>query len=386
VCRYATQSVARLTDWRATLVSLHDPAGESVDETSGLRIVCLGLGKNAARLFLRWLEANPQDLIITSDVSYIESAFCHIPPSTLHVMQIHDSLRRYRAVPVRHAQWIDGVTCVGKHIEVPLRRSLQEVGFHGLLRAVHNGAEFPPEPHRIPHTGPLRLLFMGRVEPLKGVFDFVPLLQKLKQSGVPVTLNMVGGENQILRRQFKRKGLEEMVTWRGRVPHAQCYDIAAESDIFLMASRKEPFGMVTIESMSMGCVPIAYNVPSGSVEIIEHGQSGLLVPLGDIRAWAEQIRSLNCDRERLAALSAGAIQRARGVFNSEVMAKNLVAFLKDVMAHAKNHPAQRQQGLPAEEPEAKETAGYQRLPHGLREWIRNCVCASPKLSYWLLNR
>jgi glycosyltransferase involved in cell wall biosynthesis len=280
------------------------------------------------------------------------------------------------------------VICVGKHIEAPLRRSLDEAGFHGLLRTVHNGANFPPMPNRRPHSGSLRLLFMGRVEALKGVFDFVPLLQRLKGLGVPATLRIVGGENEALRRRLQRKDLDAMVTWSGRVPHERCYDIAAESDIFLMTSRKEPFGMVTIEAMGMGCVPIAYNIPSGSTEIIEHGKNGVLVPLGDIRGWANQIRSLHDDRARLASLSAAAIARARTEFNADVMARNMVAYLAAVLINAKTHPAARESGMPPETPAvyAQPARGYQRLPAGLREWIRNRVYASQRLSHWLLRR
>jgi glycosyltransferase involved in cell wall biosynthesis len=388
VCRYVAEGMAKLKNWQVTLLSLHDSVGEFTDEARDLRIVCLGLDGNCARLFLQWLAANPQDLIITSDVSRIEPAFRFLPPSTHHVVQIHDSGRRYRDVAVRHAAWIDGVTCVGRHIEAPLRRSLEEVGFHGLLRAIHNGASFPPVPNRHPHNGPLRLLFVGRVEALKGVFDFVPLLQWLKRQGVPVTLNLVGGENETLRRQFQRKGLGDVVTWTGRVPHERCYAIAAESDIFLMASRKEPFGMVTIEAMSMGCVPVAYNIPSGSTEIIEHGKSGLLVPLGDIRSWADHIRGLHYDRKRLAELSGAAIARARGTFNAEAMARNMAAFLTDILAHAETHPAKREAGSPPEVPAhfVPAAKGYQRIHPRIREALRNFVGARPRLCFWWLNR
>ena len=388
VCRYAAEGIAKLTEWRVTLLSLHDSVGEFTDEASGLRVVSLGLDGNCARFFLDWLTANPQDLVITSDVSRIEPAYYFLPPATRHVIQIHDSGRRYRDVAVRHAACVNGVTCVGQHIEIPLRRSLAAVSFHGLLRTIHNGANFPPPKLRKPHDGPLRLLFMGRIEALKGVFDFVPLLQRLQKLGVPLTLNLVGGENAALRRQFQRKGLAGFVTWNGLVPHAKCYDIAAESDIFLMTSRKEPFGMVTIEAMSMGCVPIAYDIPSGSTEIIEHGKSGLLVPLGDFRACAEQIRTLHHDRERLAQLSAGAVQCARGKFNAETMSKNLADFLNDVMAHAKKNPAKRQEGMPSEESATnmRPALCYQRLPERLRVWIRNRVHANPRLSHWLLSR
>ena len=146
--------------------------------------------------------------------------------------------------------------------------------------------------------------------------------------------------------------------------------------------------MVTIEAMSMGCVPIAYNVPSGSAEIIQHNASGLLVPFGNIRAWAEYIRNLHHNRKRLAELSKGAVARARNHFNADVMGQNMANFLTDVIAHAETHPANRECGMPPETPaiDTPSPHGYQRLPASLREWIRNCVCASPRLSYWLLNR
>ena len=388
VCRYAAHGVSQLTGWKVTLLSLHDPVGELIDEASGIQIICLGLSENCPQSFLAWLAANPQDLIITSDVSHIEGAYRFIPQETRHIVQIHESLRRYREVAVRNAKWIDGVTCVGRHIEAPLRKSLDDVSFQGLMRTVHNGANFPPLIHRPPHDGPLRLLFMGRVEALKGVFDFVPLLCRLRKLGVPVTLNIVGGENETLRRQFLRRGLADCVTWSGRVPHEQCYAIAAESDIFLMTSRKEPFGMVTIEAMSMGCVPIAYDVPSGSSEIIEHGKSGLLVPLGDIKAWVAQIQKLHLDRNALGELSASAIERSRNQFGAGLMAANMASFLEDVLTHAEIHSSRRESGPPPDQPSnsAKPARGYQRLPEGLRVWIRNRICASPRVSFWLLNR
>jgi glycosyltransferase involved in cell wall biosynthesis len=388
VCRYAAEGMARQTGWEITLLCLHDPPGTSIDQDSGLRIVCLGLEENCARLFLDWLTAYPQDLIITSDVSRIESAFPYIPRETAHVLQIHDNLRRYRAVAVRNCLWVDGVVCVARNIETLLRENLNEVGFRGLLDTVHNGAAFPPAPMRAPHSGPLRLLFMGRMDSFKGILDLAPILERLVKMAVPVRLTIVGGRHDLLEGRLKRKKLDHLVTWTGRVPHEECYQLAAEHDIFMMLSRKEPFGMVTIEAMSMGCVPIAYNVPSGSTEIIEHGKSGLLVPLGDTHAWAQQICNLHHDRKRLAELSNQAVEHSRGTFSAEAMSSNLASFLGEVLTHAKPHPARRESGLPPETPAAftHPARGYLKLSRSVREWIRNRVGANPRLCYWLLNR
>ncbi|HEY5912463.1 MAG TPA: glycosyltransferase family 4 protein [Verrucomicrobiae bacterium] len=388
VCRYAAAGIAQQTGWQVTVLSLHDPPSEFTDPTSGVRSVGLGLDANCSRLFLDWLSRNPQDVLVTSDVSNIEPAFPFLPPKTRHIIQIHDSGKRYRDVAVRHAAHVDGVTCVAQHIERKLSPELLRAGFQGILRTVHNGADFPPLKPRQHCDGPSRLLFMGRLDPLKGVSDLPILLAHLESLKIPSALTIAGGESETLSRQFKRKGVDHLVTWLGRVAHAQCYEIATDSDVLLMTSRKESFGMVTIEAMSMGCVPIAYDIPSGNLEIIEHGKNGFLMPPGNLRAWALQLQRLHADRILLARLSAAAIDRARTVFNMNVMAANMVAFITDVVAHAQNHPTRREIGMPMHSSgaDANCARGYQRLPAALRARIRRLVGASPRLACWWLNR
>ena len=238
------------------------------------------------------------------------------------------------------------------------------------------------------YSGPFRLLFMSRLDQFKGIFDLVPVLQSVKKLGVPVQLMIAGGRHDLLQRQFRRKHLDSLVTWAGWLPHEDCYRLAEESDVFLMLSRKEAFGMVTIEAMAMGCVPLAYDVISGSREIIENGKSGLLLPLGNCAALAKAIKSLYQNREEWRRLSAGAMERARTQFNAEAMASQLCAFLKRVRMHAQTRPSERKTGLPtAIESESQATrASYQRLPPSIRVWLRNRIGACPRLNYWLLNR
>jgi glycosyltransferase involved in cell wall biosynthesis len=388
VCRYAAEAVTQVSGWSATVMALHEPVGERTDTATGVHYISLGLGENASHGFLQWLHANPQDIVITSDVSHIEASFPYIPKETLHVIQVHDSLRRYRDVAIRNHRWVDGVCCVARHIGAPLQDSLRQAGFRGLVDIVHNGAAFPAAIVRMPYSGPIRLLFMGRLDPFKGIFDLVPILQRLNKMNMPVHLTIVGGHHELLERRFKEKKLDQLVTCMGMVAHEDCYRLASESDVFLMLSRKEPFGMVTIEAMSMGCVPLACDIPSGSSEIIEPGKSGLLLPHGDFTAWAQAIKSLHEDRDLWRRLSEGAVQRARTEFNSMTMGGRLCKFLKNVKTHSKNHPAERWLGRPPEmvNVAAKGRFNYQRLPPRFREWVRNTVGSSPHLSSWWLNR
>ena len=135
----------------------------------------------------------------------------------------------------------------------------------------------------------------------------------------------------------------------------------------------------------MGCVPVAYDLPSGSVEIIEHGSSGLLVPPGSLRGLARSVAELHADRDTLARLSAGAVTRARTAFGIETTAAATVAFIRDVIERARQRPADRLAGGPpvsgqsAVNPPAR---GYQRLPAEWRLAAHRLLCAFP----WLANR
>ena len=389
VCRYAAEGMAKGTDWQVTLLSLHDPAGEFTDAASGLRVVCLGLTGNSAHAFLDWLGKNPQDVVITSNVGLIEAAFPYLPATTRHIIQVHDSLLPYRRFATRNARWIDGVLCVANHITDKVRREILQSGFERPVETIHNAAAYPDlAPARGPGNS-IRCLFMGYADAVKGIFDLMPLLRELRQLGVPVEMEIVGGHCQSLERRLVRKGLAGGVVWRGRVAHEDCYRLAGAADVFLMLSRKEPFGMVTIEAMSMGCVPIAYDTPSGSTEIIQHNKNGILVPLGDINAMAREIADLYHNRERKQKLSASAAVRARTGFSQEKMCAQLTGFIRAVVAHAEKNPAQRLPGRPEvsnELPKWARRTGYQRLPVSFRAWLRMQFYRRHKLAYWWLNR
>ncbi len=386
-CKYAAMAVARNPGWKCTVVSLHGSPSDMVDSETGVRFVSLGLTDEFPRRFLEWLCQYRPDILITNDVPWIESAFPYFPSQTLHIIQLHALLKRYRDAAIQNHQWINGVVCVGSTIEAALKNDFARVGFRGKLGTVHNGACFPPLSNQQRRADSIRLLFMGRLDALvKGAFDVLPILTHLRSEGVPFSLTIAGGRNQLLEHKLARKGLLGMVHWAGRVSHSECFGLAASSDVFLMLSRTEAFGMVTIEAMSMGCIPIAYDIPSGNREIIKHEQSGLLLPLGDFKRVALAIRRLHEDRHYLGRLAIGAISRARTDFGEEALGKRVTDFLGQVLA-AGTKVCERASGLPPKgNPWARTSqAGYQRVPPAIRAWLRYQVGCRPRLAHWLLQ-
>jgi poly(glycerol-phosphate) alpha-glucosyltransferase len=110
-----------------------------------------------------------------------------------------------------------------------------------------------------------------------------------------------------------------------------------EASFSLLTSNNEAFGLVLVESMGHGCIPISYDMPYGPADIITHGVDGFLVPPDDISALVEAIRHVVRSKpSELAPIREAAYRRALE-YNDErvteawadVMAKALAAKQSD---------------------------------------------------------
>jgi N-acetyl-alpha-D-glucosaminyl L-malate synthase BshA len=82
-------------------------------------------------------------------------------------------------------------------------------------------------------------------------------------------------------------------------------ELLAPADVFVLASNQESFGLSALEAMSCG-TPVVSTDSGGIVEVVEHGVTGLLSPLGDPRAFAANLAALLFDRERAHAMGVAA--------------------------------------------------------------------------------
>ncbi len=144
----------------------------------------------------------------------------------------------------------------------------------------------------------LRLILVGSIQERKGQIDAVRAVAELTQCGVACNLTFVGDGNekyiQSLKSLSAELGVAQHIRWAGfsNDPQAQF----READVALMCSRNEPFGMVTVESMSLG-LPTVGAKSGGTVEIINDGVTGLLYEVGDHKHLAKQINQLRIDSD-----------------------------------------------------------------------------------------
>jgi glycosyltransferase involved in cell wall biosynthesis len=191
----------------------------------------------------------------------------------------------------------------------------QREGFdESSFEIVHYGIEPGPEPPRPP--GGSRLAIVGRLIPIKGHDVLLRALAAVRQELPEVTLRIAGDGplEASIRTKVRELGLDDAVSLLGRVaPVAPAFE---ESDIVVVPSFGEGFGMVALEAMERGR-PVIASAVGGLPEIVEDGRTGLLVPPGDPERLAAAIRELAADAERRAAMGAAGRQRALERFSQE---------------------------------------------------------------------
>jgi glycosyltransferase involved in cell wall biosynthesis len=130
-----------------------------------------------------------------------------------------------------------------------------------------------------------RVLAAGRLTRQKGFDWLIPAWAQVEAKHPDWKLRVCGEGNwrERLEAQVAELGLKNI-----ELP-GSCPDMAdqmSNASIFALSSRFEGFPLILCEAMSKGMAPVAFDCPTGPAEMIRDGENGLIVPLGDIDAFA----------------------------------------------------------------------------------------------------
>lgn len=163
-----------------------------------------------------------------------------------------------------------------------------------------------PKKTRRAAAGPLRLIFAGRLDASKGVFDLPAIDAGLRRDGVSATWTIVG-DGPAGRALRARWGAVDHVEWIANATSSDVVATCARHDVFVLPSRAEGLSVATVEAMSAGAVPVVSDLRS-MTEIVDHGRTGFRVPAGDVEGFVAAIAGIADNRDRLETMSAAARQ------------------------------------------------------------------------------
>lgn len=196
---------------------------------------------------------------------------------------------------------------------------------------------FGPAVGRRGNDGPSRLLFVGRLQPLKGPDVAIRTLAEVRRTEPDTTLTIVGGasgpdgarqEPGELRRLASRLGVADAVTFAPVRPQEQLVEYYRQADVLLVPSRSETFGLVALEAQACGLPVVAARVPGLEAVV---GDGGTLVDGHDPRDHARAVVDFLRDPAKAAAAAdAGRATAARHTWSATV--DRLVTAYREVVA------------------------------------------------------
>ncbi|MCF2587188.1 glycosyltransferase [Brevibacterium sp. UCMA 11752] len=199
------------------------------------------------------------------------------------------------------------------------RHDMEEAALSDRFRTVSNLTEKlkgDPSTPRVRKLGAM----VARLVPQKRVEDAIRAIDKASAQAPGVTLDVYGeGEDRPeLADLIDGIGITDSVRMHGHIPGAK---INFRTSAFsLLTSRFEGQGLVILESMSAGCIPICYAIDYGPTDIIEDGVNGFVVPPGDVDALAQAIlRFLSMPEDEVEKMRRAAMARAADFYEAPII-------------------------------------------------------------------
>jgi D-inositol-3-phosphate glycosyltransferase len=196
----------------------------------------------------------------------------------------------------------------------------------------------------IPHEKRM-LLFVGRIEPLKGIDTLLRAIACLRDKGVlnrqDICLSVIGGDATVSESQMSHEmvrlsklrrelGLKDIVTFLGKRDQATLPYYYSAADIVVVPSHYESFGMVALEAMACG-TPVVASQVGGLAYLVQDGETGFHVPDQDPGALSDRLLAILDDDELFERMSANAAEYAKG-FSWQIVADQINHLYQEVIS------------------------------------------------------
>lgn len=199
-------------------------------------------------------------------------------------------------------------------------------------RVIYPGADNPIRDARA-RSGPMRILFVGNIIPRKGLDRLLKALSALNIG--TWELDIVGSEttdpkySRFCRSLAEKPELRRFTRFHGRIDEGALDKLREDCEVLAVPSDHEGFGIVYLEAMRAGMIPVASG-DGGAKNLIVNGVSGFLVSPDDPESLETILRELEQDRELRLKIAGNARRRGEDFPDWKTAMNNAVDFLEEV--------------------------------------------------------
>ena len=230
----------------------------------------------------------------------------------------------------------DGVTAVSEWLK---EETAKNFATEKQIRVIPNfvdPARFRPHQrprhHLFGESGDKILCHVSNFRPVKRIQDVLAVFERVSKS-IPSRLLMIGdGPDRSRAEAFCRdRGLRDRVFFLGNIPNIE--ELLGASDLFLLPSEAESFGMAALEAMASE-VPVIGTRAGGMPEVVMEGENGYLLTVGDVEGMAARAIEILSDPVLQRRLGVAGRELAEQRFNVAQVVPLYRQFYEEVIAGA----------------------------------------------------
>lgn len=206
------------------------------------------------------------------------------------------------------------------------------------LRLIHRGVDVTQFTFKKKYRNvsePFRIINIGRFSPIKGQVEFLHSIYRLRKIHPHIEVSLVGAEGKgklkytaLIQRTIEQLDLKSCVKLLGT--RRDIPELLEKADLLVLPTLvPEAFGRVIVEAGAVG-VPVIATGIGGVLDIIDHGQNGLLVNPGDIEGLTDAVRHIIEHPERAASFSESLYQKVHREFLLDSMVEKTLAVYREV--------------------------------------------------------
>ncbi len=187
-------------------------------------------------------------------------------------------------------------------------------------------------------SAPVRLLYHGRVDQRKGVFDFIRAGKILLDEGFGIRLLIsgIGPDLDASVLLVNELEMSSRVEFLGVASYDDAPEVYQQGDIFVSPTYAEGFSNTILEAMACG-LPIVSTKTVGVVDCLRDGENASLVEAGDIKGQAEALKEMISDSTYRRAIAKNAYDEVMQQYSWPVVAEHLEKIYQMVQTQEANH-------------------------------------------------
>ena len=232
----------------------------------------------------------------------------------------------------------DGVTAISQYLR---ERTLKVFDIKNHIEVITNfvncddyfrNPEWQAQRREYAADGERILVHLSNFRPVKRMTDVIEIFDRVHKK-IPSKLMLIGDGPDRSQAEWLavQKGIHEHVLFLGKQDRVQ--EKLAFSDVMLLPSELESFGLAALEAMACEVVPIATRV-GGIPEVVEHGVTGYLADVGDVETMSRYAIDLLGDESRLRDMGKRARAGARARFCTSKIIPLYEEFYRRVLAQS----------------------------------------------------